>query len=212
MNNIKPKRRKAFLGALVGGLVGVAGSAISGVMSKKAAEKQAREQRINQNRRATYEMAANLTNAYSDEDWSDELKNRVTFKQGGKMKKQKFNSTDRLAVAKKFKCGGRKKAENGTSTPIWTSTDTSNLISVGMNAIGSGLGNGIASSADTSVDTPISYSSRPKIYKRPDYAGATSFATPNISYNDRIEVYKCGGSKKKAKCGTRKKAACGGKK
>ena len=73
------KRRKAFLGAIIGAVTGIAGSAISAASQRKANEKQIkRENYINRN-----QSANNLSNAYSNEEYVDDFLNKTTFKYGG---------------------------------------------------------------------------------------------------------------------------------
>lgn len=88
------KRRKAFLGAIIGAVTGIAGSAISAASQRKAQEKQIkRENYINRN-----QSANNLSTAYSNEEYVDDFLNKTTFKYGGN---------------KTMACGNRKTAEMG---------------------------------------------------------------------------------------------------
>ena len=88
------KRRKAFLGAIIGAVTGIAGSAISAASQRKAQEKQIkRENYINRN-----QSANNLSAAYSNEEYVDDFLNKTTFKYGGN---------------KTMACGNRKTAEMG---------------------------------------------------------------------------------------------------
>lgn len=90
------KRRKAFLGAIIGAVAGIAGSAISAASQRKAQEKQIkRENYINRN-----QSANNLSAAYSNEEYVDDFLNKTTFKYGGN---------------KTMACGNRKTAEMGIS-------------------------------------------------------------------------------------------------
>lgn len=90
------KRRKAFLGAIIGAVTSIAGSAISAASQRKAQEKQIkRENYINRN-----QSANNLSAAYSNEEYVDDFLNKTTFKYGGN---------------KTMACGNRKTAEMGIS-------------------------------------------------------------------------------------------------
>lgn len=90
------KRRKAFLGAIIGAVTGIAGSAISAASQRKAQEKQIkRENYINRN-----QSANNLSAAYSNEEYVDDFLNKTTFKYGGN---------------KTMACGNRKTAKMGMS-------------------------------------------------------------------------------------------------
>lgn len=73
------KRKKAFLGAIIGAVTGIAGSAISAASQRKAQEKQIkRENYINRN-----QSANNLSAAYSNEEYVDDFLNKTAFKYGG---------------------------------------------------------------------------------------------------------------------------------
>lgn len=90
------KRKKAFLGAIIGAVTSIAGSAISAASQRKAQEKQIkRENYINRN-----QSANNLSAAYSNEEYVDDFLNKTTFKYGGN---------------KTMACGNRKTAEMGIS-------------------------------------------------------------------------------------------------
>ena len=88
MKRRQVKQNKAFLGAVISGITGLAGSLIAGSQSKKMAEKQAEQQQIAQNKNDTYQMAANLSNAYNNQEYVNQFNDKVTFKSGGKMKKK----------------------------------------------------------------------------------------------------------------------------
>lgn len=79
-------RNKAFLGALIGAGISLLGGAISGAISNNASKKAQRRAQIAQNKSDTYEMAQNLSAGYGDQSYVDELKDRVTFRAGGKHK------------------------------------------------------------------------------------------------------------------------------
>lgn len=90
------KRKKAFLGAIIGAVTSIAGSAISAASQRKAQEKQIkRENYINRN-----QSANNLSAAYSNEEYVDDFLNKTTFKYGGN---------------KTMACGNRKTAKMGIS-------------------------------------------------------------------------------------------------
>lgn len=108
----KCKRKKAFIGAIVGSVVGaglqIAASAIQANKERKAME----EQQQYQNRTDAINQAAALTTAANNQEHVDAFKNKITLRGGGKYKK--VNNKDRITREKQFKCGGRKKAEIGT--------------------------------------------------------------------------------------------------
>ena len=99
-------RNKAFLGAIIGTVSNVIGGAISRRKQRKAQEKaQAQQTELE-----GYQQAAAMSSAYANQDYVDEYRNKITLKNGGKVK-----TNDRIKVAKKFACGGRKKANLGTN-------------------------------------------------------------------------------------------------
>ena len=108
----KCKRKKAFIGSIVGSVVGaglqIAASAIQANKERKAME----EQQQMQNKLDATKQAAALTSAYGNQEYVDDFKKKVTLKAGGKYKR--VNNSDRITKEKQFKCGGRKKAEIGT--------------------------------------------------------------------------------------------------
>lgn len=208
----KVKRDKAFLGAVIGAVAGIGSTIVGGLMNKNRSEKTQRQQQIVQNKRDTYSMAQNLSNAYGNQEYVDEFNKRVIFKKGGKMNIK----GDRLIRETKLACGGRKKTACGGKTKAacgtrkkaaWGIEDTTALI----NGLGS-AGNNLASAAiNSSIDrnpiTTTQFSGKPKEYiEKPDYLIVN--ATDNGYY------YRCGGAKRsKATCGTkRSKAKCGTKK
>lgn len=208
----KVKRNKAFLGAVIGAVANIGSTIAGGIMGKNSAEKAQRQQQITQNRKDTYSMAQNLSNAYGNQEYIDEFNKRVTFKKGGKMN----TKNDRLIREKKFACGGRKKTACGgrakaacgtRKKAAWGAEDTSTLIS-GLSSAGSNLASAaINSSINRSPIATTQFSGKPKEYlERPDYL--VNNATENGYY------FKAGGCKRsKAACGTkRSKAKCGIKK
>lgn len=207
----KVKRNKAFLGAIIGAVAGIGSSILGGVMNKNSSEKAQRQQQISQNRKDTYSMAQNLSNAYGNQEYVDEFNKRVTFKKGGKMN----TKDDRLVREKKFACGGRKKtcggrvkAACGTRKKAeWGAEDTSALIS-GLGSAGSSLASAaISSSINRNPIATTQFSGKPKEYiERPDYL------INNATDNGYYSTFACGGKRKKNACGGRSKAKCGSKK
>ena len=99
-------RNKAFLGAIIGGVSNIIGGVISRRKQRKAQEKaQAQQTELE-----GYQQAAAMSSAYANQDYVNEYRNKITLKNGGKVK-----TNDRIKVAKKFACGGRKKANLGTN-------------------------------------------------------------------------------------------------
>lgn len=164
------KRDKAFLGSVISSVAGIAG----GLIQSSAAKRQQRRQQIAENRRATYEAANNLSAGYANQEYVDDFEKKVTFKNGGKTK-HKSQYTDRINTAKKFKCGGRKKAEWGKEDTISAVESAGNL----ANAI-------IGANTDTTIKqgNTISTTTKDSI-KIPDYV-------MNNEYRMR-----CGGKKRR---------------
>lgn len=193
MKNNNSKRKKAWIGAVIGAAASLLGSVGGSILSSNAQQEQIDEQKESQNRKDTYTMANNLSAAYGNQGYVDEFQNKVTFKNGGRMKTKKVDNSDRLTVAKRFKCGGRKKLANGGS-----SFDYSSLI----NGISSGIGNVATAAINNSVDrspiNSVSYTGTAKeSLEKPDYV------TDNTStYTDRLAM---------AKMGCRRKKCIGGK-
>lgn len=83
----------AILGSVVGGLLSIGGSAISGAKQAQLAREQARQQNRLNNRRTVLESSSNLTNAYGNQEYIDEFQKRIVpntnvYKLGGKVKKK----------------------------------------------------------------------------------------------------------------------------
>ena len=192
MKRKKVKRDKAFLGAIIGAVAGLTGSAIGSSINNRKAKAQLETQQRAQNKQDTLAMAQNLSASYGNQEYVDEFNKRVTFKNGGKMKKRKCSAGTKVSIAKRFACGGRKKA-------AWGASDTANLIS----GLSGGLGNIV--SASMSGNTGIVkqgdiFKGTPKEHiQQPDY-----IATPANNVTDDY-VYRCGGKSKrtKAKYGTK---------
>ena len=70
---MKQKRKKCWIGAVIGAATSLIGSAIQADGQRKAQ----RKQNIAQNKRYTYEMANNLTAAYGNQDYADEFQDKV---------------------------------------------------------------------------------------------------------------------------------------
>ena len=104
----KCKRKKAFIGSIIGMAGQIIGSAITANKERKAME----EQQQMQNKLDAVNQAAALSSAYNNQEYVDDFKKKVTLKAGGKYKR--VNNSDRITKEKQFKCGGRKKAEIGT--------------------------------------------------------------------------------------------------
>lgn len=97
----KNKRQKAFLGAAIGAVASVVGSVISAKKQKKAEEAAFKQQQIQQNISDNFSQANAMAQMANNTNYIDDYKKRISFK-----------------------CGGRRKAELGTSTTSETNSST----------------------------------------------------------------------------------------
>lgn len=103
------KRKKYFLGAGIATSIISAGSGILGSMFNSSARKrELKRQQILENRQNTLNLASALSDMENDTQNADEFENKLVFKTGGKTK-------DRVAIAKRFACGGRKRKAFGSN-------------------------------------------------------------------------------------------------
>lgn len=205
MKNKIVKRDKAFLGSIIGAIGGVIGAA----KKRKAEEKAFKMQQEEQYRQDSLAAAQAMTQSYANQDYVDEYKKKVVLKNGGKMKTKQGNYTDRIKNQKKYACGGRKKANFGSTI---ANQFTGNNLNDTIGGIASGIG-----SVATSL---IGGSSTPKMIKKADgfdYGQKTSLTpnsysstqpvTQNVNqqvpnnnqYSDRLAQMKLGGCKGKKK-------------
>lgn len=209
MKNKVVKRNKAFIGAIIGAVGNIVGSAISANKKKKAEEKAFKMQQEEQYRQDSLAAAQAMTQSYANQDYVDEYKKKVVLKNGGKMKTKQGNYTDRIKNQKKYACGGRKKANFG-------STIANQFTGNNLNDSVGGIASGVGSIASSLINRP----STPKMIKKADgfnYAQKTSLTpnsysttqpvTQNVNqqvpnnnqYSDRLAQMKLGGCKGKKK-------------
>lgn len=199
-------RPKAFLGAAIGAVGNLVGGAISKRKQKKAQEKAYRQAQEEQTRSEGVQQAAAMSAQYANQDYVDEYRNKITLKNGGKVNMKNKNN-DRVAVAKKFKCGGRKKASLGKQI-------VSDINTIGDDFRGNNLGNTIISGINAVAGAINGGSGTIK----PNYTGnLQSTATTTGYINSAKEIARNAEVRKQqrttaAKYGTRKKYACGGRK
>ena len=151
MKNKIVKRDKAFLGSIIGAVGGVIGSAIGAAKRKKAFKMQQEEQY----RQDSLAAAQAMTQSYANQDYVDEYKKKVVLKNGGKMKTKQDNYTDRIKNQKKYACGGRKKANFG-------STIANQFSGNNLNDTVGGIVSGVGSVANSLIGGP----STPKMIKK----------------------------------------------
>lgn len=110
---INNKRDKAFIGAAIKAVGNIVGGIISKNKQKKAAEKEYREKQLEQTHNEGVQQAAALSAQYANQDYVEDYKNKISFKNGGKVNmNKKYN--DRISITKKCACGGRRKANFGS--------------------------------------------------------------------------------------------------
>lgn len=119
------KRKKKWLGAVISGVAGIASSLINGQQQANAQKRALLEQERLQTKQNALQNAANLTSKYADKSYADAMQDKISFKAGGKTK-------DRVAIAKRFACGGRKKRNLGgfTANPNNIITSDNNLLNM----------------------------------------------------------------------------------
>lgn len=120
------KRKKKWLGSIVSGVVNTGLGILSSKRQQELQDEALKEQQRIQTQQLAMQNANNLTSKYSDMSYADVMQDKIIFKAGGKTK-------DRVAVAKKFACGGRKRKafgsniDNNNSNFIANTNDISNI-------------------------------------------------------------------------------------
>lgn len=200
-------RKKAFLGALIGGVASIAGSAIGAAKRRKAEREKLKQQQIEQNQNDAKAQAQALTAAVADQDYVDEYNKKVTLKMGGDKKFNDRIKSNKTKSNRIFKCGGRKKAEMGS---LIGQNGVGGEIGDAMSGIG-GLANSLfaPNSAPKQVKKADGFSTTgPKInIKTPDYVNNTNNNNTNTAANpntqqqnnqfvDRSNALRCGGKKR----------------
>lgn len=112
-------------------------------------------QQEEQYRQDSLAAAQAMTQSYANQDYVDEYKKKVVLKNGGKMKTKQDNYTDRIKNQKKYACGGRKKANFG-------STIANQFSGNNLNDTVGGIVSGVGSVANSLIGGP----STPKMIKK----------------------------------------------
>lgn len=200
-------RKKAFLGALIGGVASIAGSAIGAAKRRKAEREKLKQQQIEQNQNDAKAQAQALTASVADQDYVDEYNKKVTLKMGGDKKFNDRIKSNKTKSNRIFKCGGRKKAEMGS---LIGQNGVGGEIGDAMSGIG-GLANSLfaPNSAPKQVKKADGFSTTgPKInIKTPNYVNNTNNNNTNTAANpntqqqnnqfvDRSNALRCGGKKR----------------
>lgn len=198
-------RDKAFLGAVIGAVGNLAGGIISKRKQKKAAEKAYRQQQEEQTRSEGVQQAQAMSAQYANQDYVDEYRKKITLKNGGKVN-MKNNNNDRISIAKKFKCGGRKKSGLGSEI-------ISDIKNIGQEFKGDNLGNTIVG-AINGISSGITGNTYTKPMNTNNFQ---STATTSNYINNAKEIANSAEIRKQqrtsaAKYGTNRRFACGGRK
>lgn len=198
-------RQKAFIGAVIGSVGNLVGGIISKNKQKKAQERAFRQAQEEQTRSEGVQQAQAMSAQYANQDYVDEYRNKITLKNGGKVNMKK-KGNDRVAIAKKFACGGRKKAGLGSEI-------VSDFKNIGQEFKGDNLGNTIVGAIDG-----IASGINGNYGNRPNYTGNLQSTAATTSYvNSAQKIARNADQLKQqrttaAKYGTRKRCACGGRK
>lgn len=203
----RDNRKKAFLGAIIGGIASIAGSAIGAAKKRKAEREKLKQQQIEQNQNDAKAQAQALTASVADQDYVDEYNKKVTLKMGGDKKFNDRIKSNKTKSNRIFKCGGQKKAEIGS---LIGQNGVGGEIGDAMSGIG-GLANSLfaPSSAPKQVKKADGFSTTgPKVeMKTPDYVNSTNNNNTNAAANpntqqqnnqfvDRSNALRCGGKKR----------------
>lgn len=203
----RDNRKKAFLGAIIGGIASIAGSAIGAAKKRKAEREKLKQQQIEQNQNDAKAQAQALTASVADQDYVDEYNKKVTLKMGGDKKFNDRIKSNKTKSNRIFKCGGQKKAEMGS---LIGQNGVGGEIGDAMSGIG-GLANSLfaPSSAPKQVKKADGFSTTgPKVeMKTPDYVNSTNNNNTNAAANpntqqqnnqfvDRSNALRCGGKKR----------------
>lgn len=198
-------RKKAFIGAAIGAVGNLAGGIIGAFKQKRAQEKAYRQAQKEQTQNEGVQQAQAMSAQYANQDYVDEYRNKITLKNGGKVNMKK-KSNDRIAMAKKFACGGRKKAGLGSEI-------ANDFKNIGQEFKGNNLGNTIVG-AINGITSGINSA----YANKPNYtSNLQSTATTTNYINSAKEVARNAEQLKQqrttaAKYGTRKHYSCGGRK
>lgn len=196
-------RPKAFIGAAIGAVGNFVGGIIGKRKQKKAQEKAYRQAQEEQTRSEGVQQAAAMSAQYANQDYVDEYRNKITLKNGGKVN-MKNKGNDRIALAKKFKCGGRKRANLGSEI-------VSDFKNIGQEFKGDNLGNTIVSRINGIAGAINGGSNNTK----PNYTGSLQSTATTAGYiSSSKEIARNAELKKQqkttaAKYGTRRKALFG---
>lgn len=147
MKKVVVKRKKAFIGAAIGAVSGIAGSLFGAAKKRKQERAMLKQQQEEQNKIETYQNAQALSSGVADQSYVEDYQKKVTLKMGGYSDRTK---SKKKIVNRIYRCGGRKKAELGTDAGSkWTKQDTGDLIT----GLSVGIQNGRSAAAGTPTNT-----------------------------------------------------------
>lgn len=173
----RDNRKKAFLGALIGGVASIAGSAIGAAKRRKAEREKLKQQQIEQNQNDAKAQAQALTASVADQDYVDEYNKKVTLKMGGNKKFNDRIKSNKTKSNRIFKCGGQKKAKIGSL--------------IGQNGVGGEIGDAMSGIGGL-VNSLFTPSSAPKQVKKADGFSTTGpkveIKTPNYMNNTNNNI------------------------
>lgn len=188
-NNIKKVTRdKKFIGAVIGAVTSIATSVIS-AKKKKKAEALAQAAQTEQD---GLNQAASMSATYADQQYVDEYKNKITLKNGGKMK----NTNDRISKTKAFSHTGRKKAKLGKDGIADIANGVGQVGTLAVNAL----------QKPTAPITTNAFNTTPKIGLTPNSYELDANGVPVVTdinnnvvtkYDDRMNTYRYGGRNRK---------------
>lgn len=147
MKKVVVKRKKAFIGAAIGAVSGIAGSLFGAAKKRKQERAMLKQQQEEQNKIETYQNAQALSSGVADQSYVEDYQKKVTLKMGGYSDRTK---SKKKIVNRIYRCGGRKKAELGTDAGSkWTKQDTGDLIT----GLSVGIQNGLSAASGTPTNT-----------------------------------------------------------
>lgn len=118
----RDNRKKAFLGALIGGIASIAGSAIGAAKRRRAEREKLKQQQIEQNQNDAKAQAQALTAAVADQDYVDEYNKKVTLKMGGNKKFNDRIKSNKTKSNRIFKFGAAMSGIGGLANSLFTSS------------------------------------------------------------------------------------------
>ena len=204
MKKVVVTRKKAFIGAAIGAVTGIAGSLFGAAKKRKQERAMLKQQQEEQNKIETYQNAQALSSGVADQSYVEDYQKKVTLKMGGYADRTK---SKKKIVNRIYRCGGRKKAELGTDAGSkWTKQDTGDLIT----GLSVGIKNGLSAATGTPTNTvPQFTSSNAKTLQNNQLAQEAK----NKRIVDSNTVQPTAGNKyaiaSTARFGTRRKAAIG---